>query len=362
MAEEPARPAPLPDPLPGERGEGEREAPLPAERAEGESGGPLPSPLPAERGEGKREREASISNPLPADRGEGGTRRWSFGSGPAVATLFARGLALVSLGAWLSLGVQVQVLIGSRGLLPVTDFIEAARAQPGISWFDLPTLAWWFHSDGALTAGVVLGVALSLGALFGFARRACFALSTVLYLSYVAVTRDFLSFQWDNMLIECGFLAAFLRTDAPAPVAHLLFRLVLFKLYFESGIAKWQSPIRDWQDGSAMTYYYETAPLPTWLAWYAHHLPVWWHHFESRATLVLELVLPFGIFGPRPARLFTFAAFTLFQIINAATANYGFFCYLAAVLGVFLLDDADVEAAGRLCAHHARKVGSGAVS
>ena len=41
-----------------------------------------------------------------------------------------------------------------------------------------------------------------------------------------------------------------------------------------------------------MTYYYETAPLPTWLAFTAHHLPVWWHHLESRATLVLELVRP----------------------------------------------------------------------
>ncbi len=268
---------------------------------------------------------------------------WTFGSGPGVATVFARGLALVSLIAWLSLGAQVQVLIGSRGLLPVADFIEAARGQPGVSLLDLPTLAWWFHSDGALIAGIGLGAVLSLAALFGFARRLCFALSTVLYLSYVTVARDFLSFQWDNLLIECGFLAAFLRTDRPAPLAHFLFRLVLFKLYFESGIAKWGSPLRDWHDGSAMTYYYETAPLPTWLAWYAHHLPVWWHHFESRATLVLELVVPFGIFGPRTLRLFAFAAFTLFQIVNAATANYGFFCYLAVVLGVFLLDDADVE-------------------
>jgi len=274
-----------------------------------------------------------------------GKFRWTFGSGPEVATLFAQGLAVVSLIAWVSLGVQVRVLIGSRGLLPVADFIEAARAQLGVSLADLPTLAWWFHSDAALTLGVVLGIALSLAAFFGLARRTCFALSTMLYLSYVTVTRDFLSFQWDNLLIECGFLAVFLptfRTDAPAPVAHFVFRLVLFKLYFESGIAKWGSPLRDWHDGSAMTYYYETAPLPTWLAWYAHHLPTWWHHFESRATLVLELVIPFGIFGPRKARLFAFVAFTLFQIANAATANYGFFCYLAVVLGVFLLDDTDV--------------------
>jgi hypothetical protein len=271
-----------------------------------------------------------------------------------VADLFTRLFAVVSFVAWVSLGAQVQVLIGSRGLLPVADFIEAARAQPGVSLADLPTLAWWFHSDGALTAGVVLGVLLSLAALLGVARRLCFALSTLLYLSYVTVARDFLSFQWDNLLIECGFLAVFLRTDGPAPVAHFVFRLVLFKLYFESGIAKWGSSLHDWHDGSAMTYYYETAPLPTWLAWYAHHLPAWWHHFESRATLVLELVIPFGIFGPRKLRLLTFVAFTSFQIVNAATANYGFFCYLAVVLGVFLLDDADIERAGARLTRAAR--------
>jgi hypothetical protein len=270
---------------------------------------------------------------------------WRFGSGADVATLFARAFALVSIIAWLSLGSQVHVLIGSRGLLPITDLVELARTRPGVSWRDVPTLFWWFQSDAALSAGIAAGVALSLCALLGFARRICFALSAVLYLSYVTVARDFLFFQWDSLLIETSLLAAFLPTSRPAPVAHLLFRLLLFKLYFESGIAKWMSPVRDWHDGSAMTYYYETAPLPTWLAWRAHHLPVWWHHFESRATLVLELIVPFGIFGPRPLRRFAVVAFTLFQIGNAATSNYGFFCYLALVLGVFLLDDADLERA-----------------
>jgi hypothetical protein len=131
---------------------------------------------------------------------------------------------------------------------------------------------------------------------------------------------------------------------------HTLYRLILFKLYFESGIAKWQSHLHDWHDGSAMTFYYETAPLPTWLAWYAHHLPAWWHHLESWLTLGFELVLPFGLFGPRVVRLGTAAFLTFFQAINAATANYGFFCYLATCLHVFCLDDGDVERAwGWLC-------------
>ncbi len=127
---------------------------------------------------------------------------------------------------------------------------------------------------------------------------------------------------------------------------------MLFKLYFESGVAKWQSDLGDWQDGSAMTYYYETAPLPTWLAFTAHHLPVWWHHFESRATLALELGVPFLIFGPRRARLLAAFVFSFFQICNAATANYGFFCYLAAALNVFLLDDVDVDRAGARAAQY----------
>jgi lipase maturation factor 1 len=284
---------------------------------------------------------------------------WTFGSGPEVARLFGMLLALVSLVAWLSLGVQVRRLIGARGLLPIAEFVEAVRDAGAAHFGRLPTIFLWTQSDGALVAGIVVGVLLSLSALFGVRRRLCFPLIALLYLSYAVAARTFLGFQWDNLLLECCFLAAFLPTDRPSPIGHLLFRVLLFKLYFESGIAKWQSPLGDWQDGSAMTYYYETAPLPTALAFYAHHLPVWWHHFESRATLVLELVVPFLIFGPRRARLAAAAAFTVFQVVNAATANYGFFCYLAAALHVFLLDDRDLARLRRFLLPRAGPVAPG---
>jgi hypothetical protein len=262
-------------------------------------------------------------------------------SGPAVASLFHRLFALIWLAAWWSLGRQTRVLIGSSGLLPAADFMDAVRAS-GLSIFDVPTLFWRFHSDALLVGGTWVGAALSIAALAGWRPRLCFGLSTALYLSYATVARELLSFQWDNLLLECGLLAAFLPGNRPAPLIHFLFRVVLFKLYFESGVAKWLSPIHDWQDGSAMTHYYETAPLPTWVGVFMHHLPVWWHHLESRAVLVVELVVPLFIFGPRRLRLAAGASLGLFQVLNAATANYGFFCYLAAALNVFLLDDADV--------------------
>ncbi len=270
------------------------------------------------------------------------------GSGARAGDLYRRLLAVNFLIAWLSLGSQVRVLIGARGLLPLADFIAAVRDRaPPLSFADFPTLLWWAHSDGALVAGTVAGAVLALAAFAGFWPRLSFLLSTALYLSYATACRTFLSFQWDNLLLECGLLACFLPAGRAAPLTHFLFRLVLFKLYFESGIAKWQSPLHDWHDGSAMTFYYETAPLPTWLGWWAHNLPAAWHHFESRATLALELVVPFAIFGPRRPRLAAAALLTGFQLLNIATANYGFFCYLALALHVFLLDDSDIERAGR---------------
>ena len=166
--------------------------------------------------------------------------------------------------------------------------------------------------------------------------------SIPLYVSYVTACGTFLSFQWDQLLVESLFLALWLPADRPAPWVHLAFRVLLVKLYFESGVAKWQSPLHDWQDGSAMSFYYETAPIPTALARWAHRLPAAWHHFESWFTLAFELAVPWLAFGPRRARLVAFFVLTFFQWVNTLTANYGFFTYLAAALGVFLLVDADI--------------------
>lgn len=267
-----------------------------------------------------------------------------------VARLFHRLLALIFLIAWLSLAAQIDLLIGRRGLLPAEPFLASARAT-NTPLHDLPTVFLFLApTDRALHAGIALGVALSLIALAGIAPRLCFALQTALYLSYAVACRTFLGFQWDNLLLECGLLAALLPHAQHARLHHALFRLLLFKLYWESGLAKWQSPLGDWHDGSAMTFYYETAPLPTRFAHAAHALPAAWHHLESWFTLAFELALPFAIFGPRRARLAAAAVFTGFQLVNIATANYGFFAYLAIALHVFLLEDRHLLRARRaLC-------------
>ncbi|HEX7671264.1 MAG TPA: lipase maturation factor family protein, partial [Polyangiaceae bacterium] len=268
-------------------------------------------------------------------------------SGPRVALLFHRLLALVFVLAWASLGAQVNVLVGSRGLLPARDLARMIAERGDVSFLDAPSLFRFGASDGALSLGVAAGAACSLLALLGFAPRLFSAASTFLYLGYAVICRNFLSFQWDNLLLECGALAALLPPRTRAPWVHFLLRALLFKLYFESGLAKYGSTLGDWKDGSAMRFYYETAPIPTWVAWYAHQLPPWFHRLESWGALGFELGVPFLVFLGQRGRLAASAVFAGFQFLNILTANYGFFSYLALVLQVMLLTDGDVRRAGR---------------
>ncbi len=270
------------------------------------------------------------------------TRPW-WGSGPVVARAFHGALAGVFVLAFWSLGSQVEVLVGSRGLLPAHETLEVV-AQRGFGFLDFPTLFLWLEpTDVRLVGGCALGGGLAAAALFGFFPRLCFAALLPLYLSYITLCRSFLHFQWDTLLIECVALAILLPRDRSRRWLHLLFSVVLFKVYWESGIAKLGSPIGDWQDGSAMSLYYETAPIPTALAWYAHTLPYGWHQLESWIVLCAELVVPFFAFGPRGLRRIAFVVLTFFLVVNAATANYGFFLPLTFCLHLFLLDDDDLR-------------------
>jgi hypothetical protein len=251
-------------------------------------------------------------------------------------------LALCFLVAFASLGSQVVLLMGEQGLFPIAPIIERNVESPLVGWWEYPTVFWLGASDGALVAGTVVGVTLSLVALLGLWPRVCLGLLALLYLSYVRPHPPFLMFQWDFLLIECGFLALFVPRDRPARWIHLLFLLLVFKLHFESGIAKLVSPTSAWRDGTAMLSYYETTPIPTGLSWYAHWLPAWWHRFETTLIPWAEIVIPFLVFGPRRARLVALVLLGGFHVVGIATANYGFLGLLSLSLLVFLVDDEDL--------------------
>src|SRR5262249_35420245 len=156
---------------------------------------------------------------------------------------------------------QALGLVGSHGILPASDFLRAVRAGAGPEAYrEIPTLLWLNSGDAAITVVWVAGLLLGLVAAAGYRQRAMRAGCFVLWLSVCGAGQEFLAFQWDYLLAEAGFLAMFADYS---PVRVWLFRWLLFRLMFFSGVVKLASGDPTWRGLTALQYHYETQPLPT---------------------------------------------------------------------------------------------------
>jgi predicted DCC family thiol-disulfide oxidoreductase YuxK len=256
-----------------------------------------------------------------------------------VSWLFLRGLGLIYVAAFCSLAVQVLGLVGSDGIVPLPEYLAAAHAGLGsAAYWRLPTLFWFNSSDTALIAATWAGVALGALVTIGlFVRPALIALY-VLYLSCVYAGQIFFNFQWDMLLLESGFLAIFLTGGSRFVV--WLYRLLLFRFVFLSGVVKYVSGDPTWRHFTALDYHFWTQPLPSPLAWYAGHLPHAVLAAMTAGTLIVELFLAFLIFLPRRPRAIGAFIILAFQLGIVATGSYNFFNLLSMLLCLFLLDDA----------------------
>ena len=197
-------------------------------------------------------------------------------------SLLLRGLAIVYLIAFLSILPQIDGLIGSNGILPVRNYLEAIRSEYGtMGYLYFPTFAWVNSSNPFLHVLTWGGIALSIALLIGILPLAATVGLYLLYLSIDTAGQTFFSFQWDSLLLEVGFAAILLSplgfrpayADPPPRSAIWLFRFLIFRLMLESGAVKLLSGDTTWRNLTALNYHYQTQPLPTPPAWYFDHLP-----------------------------------------------------------------------------------------
>ncbi|HWX23057.1 MAG TPA: lipase maturation factor family protein [Candidatus Binatia bacterium] len=262
--------------------------------------------------------------------------------------LFLRLLGLIYLAAFVSLATQIKGLAGRQGVLPTADFLRS-RLHLGIHRFYLsPTLCWLNSSDRFLLFLSWGGALLALLLVLGFAPLPVLVLLWAFYLSLFGACRLFLSYQWDVLLLETGFLAIFLAplelrpafppATAPSILIVWLFWWLLFRLMFSSGLVKLRSGDPTWRNLTALSRHYETQPLPTPLAWDAHQMPVRFHQASAALMFAIELGTPFLIPCPGLRRLAA-CAFILLMVLIELTGNYCFFNLLGIALSLLLLDD-----------------------
>jgi hypothetical protein len=159
---------------------------------------------------------------------------------------------------------------------------------------------------------------------------------TAIYASHYQVGGIFLSFQWDVLLIETGFLMVFyarypliqgLADVSPAQIfARELLRWLFFRITFGSGVVKLLSGCPTWWNLSALFYHYESQCLPSPFSWYFHNLPADFHRLSVVVLYFVLLFQPPLVFLPyRPVQEFVFVGQFLLQLLISVSGNFNFF-------------------------------------
>jgi len=256
-----------------------------------------------------------------------------------------RGVAALFLIAFVSAVNQFPALLGEHGLLPVPRFLTTLYAKRQ------PTLFRWRYSDRLLLSVAWTGAALSALIVAGIPQLApswvlipVFLIVWLLYLSIVTVGQTFYSFGWESLLLEAGFIVAFLGShDTPPPVTIVfIVRWLVFRLEFGAGMIKMRGD-RSWRDLTALYYHHETQPMPNPLSRTAHLLPRWWHRVEVLGNHFAQLVVPWLLFAPQPVASAAAAIVILTQLWLVATGNFAWLNVITIVLAFSAVSDGVVS-------------------
>jgi hypothetical protein len=269
-----------------------------------------------------------------------------------VRAALLRGIGLIYAVAFLILVRQGPALLGSDGILPAARFTELVAQNLGsksAGFWALPSVFWISASDLWLQGGAWLGLIGGLAMLAGYANAPLLVVLWALYVSFTHVGQIFWGYGWDMLLCEAGFLAIFLAPPlrpaeldvrSPPPlVVVVLFRWLVFRLMFGAGLIKLRGDAC-WTDLTCLAYHYETQPNPGPLSQLFHAGPLWFHQLGALFNHFVEVIVPFGVFGPRRVRLLAGALIIVFQSILILSGNLSFLNWLTLILAFACFDDA----------------------
>lgn len=217
-----------------------------------------------------------------------------------------RGIAGLFVVAFVSTLNQFRPLVGEHGLLPAPELLDWARSRRGRRLLRPTVFLHVRYTDRRLTALCAAGIVVAGALVAGIPQLGppwvpmlCFLALWLGYMSITSIGQTFYGFGWEMLLLEAGFLAAFLGSnDQPPPVVVIvLFWWLVFRLEFGAGMIKIRGG-REWRDLTALMYHHETQPMPGPLSRQAHLLPRWFHRGEVLGNHFAQLVVPWFLFAP----------------------------------------------------------------
>lgn len=261
---------------------------------------------------------------------------WNSESYTIAAYLLPRFLGLIYFFAIGALLLQIKGLLGRNGILPISTFLSQFQSLTLTEkWFYIPSLFWLNTSDTNLRLTLVIGLFTSIALLLGFFPSLCLAVLFIVYLSIVTTGQEFLSFGWESFLLEITFYTFFVSlTTIPNPMIWLCINLLLFRFFIQAGAVKLQSHDFCWRDLTALSYHYESQPLPNMWAWFIHRWPLSFHKLSTFFMFIVELILPFGLFFNDFVRAIVGLNLIGLQVLIWMTGNLSFLNHLTIVFCV----------------------------
>ena len=258
-----------------------------------------------------------------------------------------RGVAALFLVAFLSSLNQFPALLGERGLLPAPALLKHPTHLRG------PTLFRWVrYTDARLRLVCVVGMLIAAALVAGLPQLGppwvpmlAFLALYGLYMSIVHIGQTFYGFGWEMLILEAGFLVAFLGSnDQPAPTTILVLNAwLVFRLEFGAGMIKIRGG-REWRDLTALRYHHETQPMPGPLSRQAHLLPAWFHRGEVLGNHFAQLIVPWLLFAPQPIASVAAAIIVITQLWLVITGNFAWLNWITIVLACGAISDSAIAA------------------
>ncbi len=261
--------------------------------------------------------------------------------------LFPRLLGMVYLIVFASLFHQALPFAGSRGISPIKEQLQKIRSDyPGLKrFFYFPTLLWIKADDWFIRLLLASGIGASVWTVYGGPwSRLALVICWAVFLSFnLAIA---LTFPWDCLLLEAGFIALFLpsvnalpdisATALPLPAVGWAYRWLIFRLVL--GFGKFKFIGTNAKELGYLKPFLACMPLPNYLGWYAYRLPGVFHKLGLATLFIVEILLPFLIFVPGEARILAAFAIIALMVVIQLTGNWGHFNILAITLCVTLFD------------------------
>lgn len=258
-------------------------------------------------------------------------------------TLIVRLLGVIYFFAFLGILRQGLPLLGHYGLTPIDAYVANLHAG-GVTFWDVPSLFMFDASDLAIIVYAVLGVAIALCLVLGYANLPMLLVLWALYGSFERLGQTWFSFGWEMQILETTLLVAAMshpwdpRPREPSQLSIVLMRWLAFRIMLGAGLIKWRGD-PCWRELTCLDTHFETQPLPNPLSPWFHHAPHAVHVVGVVFNHVVELIAPWFAFGPRLARRIAGCAMLAFQLTLIASGNLAFLNWLTMVPLIACLDD-----------------------